>query len=124
MISGEFHRCGRGIDLATADRMLDQTEFHRRHNPVDEDGLCDIIDITEMGQLIVRNIDEKLIRALKLRAAANGRSAEADHREILREALTPVRPGGTLKEALLAMPAVGADADFERPRDTGRKIRL
>jgi len=40
-----------------------------------------------MGQLIVRNVDEKLVRALKLRAAANGRSAEAEHREILRQAL-------------------------------------
>jgi plasmid stability protein len=77
-----------------------------------------------MGQLIVRNVDEKLVRALKLRAAANGRSAEAEHREILREALAPARPIRTLKDALLSIPAVGDDADFERPRDMGRKIRL
>ena len=88
------------------------------------DDSCDIIDIIEMGQLIVRNIDGKLVRALKLRAAANGRSAEAEHREILREALAPARPSRTLKEALLDMPNVGDDADFERPRDPGRKIRF
>jgi plasmid stability protein len=76
-----------------------------------------------MGQLIVRNVDEKLVRALKLRAAAHGRSAEAEHREILREALAPA-PARTLKDALLSMPALGDDVDFERPRDTGRQIRL
>jgi plasmid stability protein len=30
-----------------------------------------------MGQLLVRNVDEKLVRRMKERAAANGRSAEA-----------------------------------------------
>jgi plasmid stability protein len=40
-----------------------------------------------MTQLTVRNISPQLIRMLKQRAAAHGRSAEAEHREILREAL-------------------------------------
>ncbi|HUO90035.1 MAG TPA: plasmid stabilization protein [Rhizomicrobium sp.] len=40
-----------------------------------------------MGQLTVRNVDERLIRALKERAASHGRSAEAEHRDILRHAL-------------------------------------
>ena len=80
---------------------------------------CDIIDI--MGQLIVRNVADALIRALKVRAARKRRSAEAEHREILREALTARRKGGTLKDALMRMPDVGDDADFERPRDLGRK---
>lgn len=92
--------------------------------PVGDHELCAIIDSTRMGQLIVRNIDEKIVRALKRRAAANGRSGEAEHREILRQALAPARTGQTLKEALLAMPSVGNDADFERPRDTGRNVRL
>jgi plasmid stability protein len=77
-----------------------------------------------MGQLIVRNIDDDLIHELKLRAAAKRRSAEAEHREILREALGRRRRRGTLKDALLEMPGVGVDADFERPKDVGRKIRL
>ncbi len=42
-----------------------------------------------MGQLIVRDVDEDIARALKERAAANGRSAEAEHRMILREVLQP-----------------------------------
>jgi antitoxin FitA len=38
--------------------------------------------------LIVRRLDEELIRRLKLRAARNNRSAEAEHREILKQALS------------------------------------
>ena len=77
-----------------------------------------------MGQLIVRNLDDQLVRALKVRAAQRRRSAEAEHREILREALAPRGTARTLKDLLLDMPAVGEDADFERPRDLGRKTRL
>jgi plasmid stability protein len=39
------------------------------------------------GNLHVRNLDDDLIRRLKRRAARHGRSAEAEHREILRQAL-------------------------------------
>jgi antitoxin FitA len=41
-----------------------------------------------VGNLLVRGVDDDLIRRLKGRAAAHGRSAEAEHREILRRALT------------------------------------
>jgi plasmid stability protein len=44
-----------------------------------------------MGQLLVRNVDDNLIRRLKEQAAAKGWSAEAEHRAILERAL---RPGG------------------------------
>ena len=37
--------------------------------------------------LRVRNLDDDLIRRLKRRAALHGRSMEAEHREILRQAL-------------------------------------
>jgi len=40
-----------------------------------------------MGQLTVRDVDDAIVAALKARAAANGRSMEAEHRQILREAL-------------------------------------
>ncbi len=40
-----------------------------------------------MAQLTVRNVSAQIVRTLKERAAAHGRSAEAEHREILREAL-------------------------------------
>lgn len=77
-----------------------------------------------MGQLIVRNIDDDLIRALKLRAAEHGRSMEAEHREILRASLTPDESGRSFKEFLLSMPDVGTDEDFIMPRDLPRDVEL
>jgi plasmid stability protein len=40
-----------------------------------------------MASLHVRNVDDRLVKRLKQRAARHGRSAEAEHREILRQAL-------------------------------------
>lgn len=62
--------------------------------------------------LVVRNVDEELVRTLKQVAAAHGRSAEAEHREILRNVLQrpPRRP---VAEVLASMPNVGEDADFD-----------
>lgn len=68
-----------------------------------------------MAQLIVRNIDEKVVRALKRRAAAHGVSAEAEHRELLEKALLgPERP--SFKEYLESMPKVEATRSRSRPR--------
>jgi len=66
--------------------------------------------------LVVRNLDEDLVQALKERAAQHGVSAEAEHREILKAALTKPkrRP---FNEVLMSMPNVGLDSDFECRRD-------
>lgn len=72
-------------------------------------------------QLVVRDLPEELVKRLKERAVEHGRSAEAEHREILRVALAPRR---TFKEALLAMPDVGDDTAFARPRRASRRVRL
>ena len=40
-----------------------------------------------MARLTVRNVSQDVVDALKRRAAANGRSIEAEHRELLRAAL-------------------------------------
>jgi len=77
-----------------------------------------------MAQLIVRNLEDDLVQRLKIRAAEKGRSAEAEHREILRHALAPPRPSQSLKQLLLSMPDVGEDSDFERQPDFGRKVEL
>ncbi len=45
----------------------------------------DIIDC--MASIVVRNLEEKLKRRLKVRAAENGRSMEQEVREILKSAL-------------------------------------
>lgn len=71
-----------------------------------------------MSSLIVRNVDESIIQALKQRAARHGRSAEAEHRVLLVEMLlTPRRR--PLAEVLAAMPAAGRDEDFARAQDAG-----
>lgn len=45
-----------------------------------------------MATLTVRNLDDELVRRLRLRAAENGRSAEAEHRAILRDVLLGAAP--------------------------------
>lgn len=77
-----------------------------------------------VAQLIVRNLDESLVRELKVRAARNGRSAEEEHREILREVLKPQRKRPSLKRLIEEMPDVGDDRDFERVQDFGRDIEF
>ena len=77
-----------------------------------------------MAQLIVRNIDEEIVKRLKRRAVEHGRSAEAEHREILRAALLPDEKESSIKTLLLQMPDVGDDDDFLRTADTGREVEL
>lgn len=75
-----------------------------------------------MGQLIVRKLEDELVRKLKTQAAEHGRSAEAEHREILRTALMPESRRQSLKEILVGMPDVGEDEDFRRMPDLGRDL--
>ena len=69
-----------------------------------------------MSSLIVRNVDDAIIKALKQRAARHGRSAEAEHRVLLAELLLSPRRR-PLAEVLAAMPAVGRAEDFARASD-------
>jgi plasmid stability protein len=73
-------------------------------------------------QLVVRNVDDDIARALKRRASRHGRSAEAEHREILREALRGDLARASFKQALASMPDVGADDDFVFERDLPRDL--
>ena len=76
-----------------------------------------------MANLIVRDIDESLVRALKQRAARSGRSAEAEQREILASVLRRPRKR-QLAQALAAIPNVGRDEDFARVEDAGEADRV
>ena len=69
-----------------------------------------------MANLIVRTVDERIVRALKSRAGKNSRSAEAEHREILAAALLKSKTK-SFAEVLASMPNVGTDADFARTED-------
>ena len=66
-----------------------------------------------MANLVVRNLDERIVQALKERATKHKRSAEAEHRALLEQALLKPRRK-TFAQTLAAMPNVGVDGDFER----------
>jgi plasmid stability protein len=83
-----------------------------------------------MGQLTVRDVDDALIAALKARAAANGRSMEAEHRQLLREALDAdrravedFRAAAARLRARIGAPPPGTPADAPRAEDVVRAMR-
>ena len=69
-----------------------------------------------MANLVVRNIDESIVKALKARAGQHGHSAEAEHRIILESVLLKPRKK-SFAEALQSIPNVGRDSDFERTQE-------
>ena len=76
------------------------------------DFIADFVDIRAMATLTVRNLDDDIVRRLRIRAAEHGRSAEAEHRELLRFAL--IGDGRSLREQ-----AAERLAEFRR-RTAGR----
>ena len=70
----------------------------------------------DMANLVVRNLDQRIVDALKQRAARHGRSAEAEHRALL-ETLLLKPKGKSFAEALKSIPNVGQDEDFQRVED-------
>jgi plasmid stability protein len=73
-----------------------------------------------MAQLVVRNLPDDLVRALKLRAAKHQQSAEQEHRDILGASLRgPKRR--SLAAVLRSMPDAGEDADFARQQKGRRR---
>ena len=52
-----------------------------------------------MATLTVRNLDEDLVKRLHIRAAEHGRSAEAEHREILRANLASSKRNAAQEQA-------------------------
>ena len=78
-----------------------------------------------MAQLTVRKLDDALVRALKIRAAERGRSAEAEVRAILEAALMRPPGGRTFVEHLLAIPEDAHDDDpFPRIEGETRPVDL
>jgi plasmid stability protein len=73
-------------------------------------------------QLIVRDVPSEVATALRRRAARHGRSAEAEHRLILRDALAMEIEAASFKVALASMPDVGRDEDFVVDRDLPRAL--
>jgi antitoxin FitA len=78
-----------------------------------------------MPQLLVKQVEEKLVRKLKAQAGRHGVSMEEEHRRILREALLGrSKKMPSFKEYLLQMPDIEPDELFARKRDVGREVKL
>ncbi len=73
-----------------------------------------------MANLVVRNLDQRIVDTLKQRAAKHGRSAEAEHRAILESVLLGPNKK-SFAEILRKMPNVGRDDDFKRAEDGAEK---
>lgn len=69
-----------------------------------------------MANLIVRNINDDIANALKMRARQHGISAEAEHRRILEQALMHPKKRSFV-DMLNQIPDVGTDDDFARRQD-------
>nr|WP_299379765.1 DNA-binding protein [uncultured Halomonas sp.] len=69
-----------------------------------------------MANLIVRNIDDRIAKALKMRASQHGVSAEAEHRRILEQVLLQPQKR-RFSDVLRQIPEVGRDEDFKRAQD-------
>jgi plasmid stability protein len=71
-----------------------------------------------MAQLLVRNLDDELVRHLKRRAGEHGVSVEEEHRRILRDALlADAEERKNFWQMLSEMPDTGGDDLFERERN-------
>ena len=79
--------------------------------------------IASMPQLLVRNVERRIVAALRARAASRGRSAEAEHRAILEHALLGAPPEQDFKAFLKSIPT-GVQFKVRRSRDRGRPVRL
>ena len=66
-----------------------------------------------MANLLVRNIDDEIVKALKKKAGRSGHSAEAEHRLILSAVLLGPKKK-SFAEVLASIPNIGKDSDFRR----------
>ena len=75
-----------------------------------------------MGSLLVRDVPDDLVMQLKARARANGRSAEAEHRDILRRSLAQ-DDGARFEELAARLRALTAGRPQTPAEDLMREAR-
>jgi antitoxin FitA len=78
-----------------------------------------------MAQLLVRNVDEILVRKLKRRARERGVSAEEEHRRILAESLSRKQKERSSLVRFLLSPegTLESDAELDLRRDQALENR-
>jgi len=77
-----------------------------------------------MPQILIRRLDHQVVRKLRVKAAADGVSAEEEARRILRRSLTGEIPSMSLIDFIRTMPDVGDGRIFRRPKRKLRKVTL
>jgi hypothetical protein len=77
-----------------------------------------------MPQILIRKLEEAVVRKLRAKAAAEGVSAEEQARRILRKSLIGDSPGMGFIDFLRTMPDVVDDRVFERKKRMPRKVDL
>ena len=68
-----------------------------------------------MASITIRNLDDRLKRRLRVRAAQHGRSMEEEVREILREVVGTAAPPDNLGEAIHRRFAALGGVDLDLP---------
>ena len=77
-----------------------------------------------MPQILIRRLDQHVVRRLRAKAAAVGVSAEEEARRILRRSLVGEVPAMSLIDFIRTMPDVGDGRIFRRPKRKPRKVKL
>ena len=77
-----------------------------------------------MPQILIRRLEQHVVRNLRAKAAADGISAEEEARRILRRSLVGELPTVSLIDFLRTMPDTGDDRIFSRPKRKPRKVNL
>jgi plasmid stability protein len=75
-------------------------------------------------QILIRRLDQQVVRRLRAKAASDGISAEEEARRILRRSLVGEVPAMPLIDFLRTMPDVGDGRIFRRPKRTPRNVKL
>lgn len=86
--------------------------------------MLSLLSLLSVPQLLVRDLETAVVRALRKRAAATGVSVEEAHRQVLREALlgNVPSPQKDFLAYLQSMPE--SDIEFTREPATDRPVDL
>jgi antitoxin FitA len=77
-----------------------------------------------MPQILIRRLDQQVVRRLRAKAASDGISAEEEARRILRRSLVGELPAMPLIDFLRTMPDIGEGRIFRRPKRKSRNVKL
>ncbi len=83
-----------------------------------------LLSSLDMPQILIRRLDQHVVRNLRAKAASDGISAEEEARRILRRSLVGELPTMSLIDFLRTMPDVGDGRIFRRPKRKPRKVKL